>query len=161
MERTDTRGQLGTGKLTSIIVAFAVAGLVFAFLIPVAVNSMEGDRTQTLTQDTSVETEVNAVLNSTVTGTTDGADATVELNVSDGGVESKTINVGENATYTFDRGDVLVTVDSATSTDATLQYDYPRDFAYSDGARGIWGLVSLAIVLAGLLMFIGIGMKAT
>lgn len=159
MDRNRDRGQLTNSTFFKVIAAIAIGGLVFAFLIPVAINEMEGDVSETLTQDTSTERVVNSALNSTVTGTTDGSDATVELNATGDSAVSKTINVGNEKTYSFSRGDVVANVTEATSSNATVRYEYPREFAFSDGARSIWGLISLAIVLAGVLMFIGYGLR--
>jgi len=155
---TDDRAQVGGGPRTAImlVVGIVVAAIVGAVMVPVAINNLEGDETTTLTQDTDTTYEVDAQLNSTVTATTDGSSATVELNdTRTAGTTSNTINVGSNASYDLQGGTVTVTVDSATSTGATVTYEYPRDYSYSSGAQSLWGILGLVIVLAMFLLVLG------
>lgn len=161
MEQPNNRAQMGmTNGAVKAVIAIALAALLFAFLMPVALNAMEGTQDTTIEQEENVEYEVIAALNSTATDVSQtNSDVTVELNATGESTQSNTINDGENATYTFDRGDVTVTVDSiANDTHATLSYEYPRDFSYSDGARSLWGLVALSLVLAGILFFVSLGL---
>jgi len=155
---TDDRAQVGGGARSAVllIVGIVVASIVGAVMVPVAIDSIEGDETNTLTQDTSTVYEVDAELNSTVTATSDGSDATVELNdTRTAGTTSQTISVGSNATYDLQGGTVTVTVDSATTTGATVTYEYPRDYSYSSGAQSLWGILGLVIVLAMFLLVLG------
>jgi len=92
---------------------------------------------------------------------TDGTDATVELNdTRTAGTTSKTINVGSNATYALEGGDVVVTVDEAGTDYAIAQYDYARDYTFGSAAQGLWGLIGFALVLLILLFAIREAMSA-
>jgi cobalamin biosynthesis Mg chelatase CobN len=153
----DTNAQSTPRSAIILIVTIAVGIIVASVLIPVAIDEIEGDTTTTFTQDTSTTYEVNGELNSTVTATTDGSDATVELNdTRTAGTTSNTINVGSTTTYSLQGGDVNVTVDSATSSGATVTYEYAKDYAYSDGASSLWGILGLAIVLGVMLYVISL-----
>lgn len=155
---TDDRAQVGGSARTAVllVVSIVVAAIIGSVMVPVAIDSIEGDETTTLTQDTSTTYEVNGVLNSTVTATTDGASATVELNdTRTAGTTSNTVSVGSTTSYNLQGGTVNVTVDSATGTGATVTYDYPRDYAYSSGAQSLWGILGLVIVLAMFLLVLG------
>jgi len=142
----------------SLVVALLVVGLIGALLLPVAINEVTGNETVTINSSTSDEVEVNAVLNSTVTATTDGTNATIELNVSDGGSTTKTINQGSSATYSFDRGDVNVTVNQANSGSADVTYAHPKEFSFHDGARALWGILDIIIVLGLFLFVVGLAL---
>jgi uncharacterized protein (UPF0333 family) len=156
MGLTTDRAQASPRTAIMLIVGLVVASIVGAVMVPVAIDNIEGDQTNVLTQDTSTTYEVDARLNSTVTATTDGTDATIELNdTRTAGTTSNTINVGSSAEYELEGGTVNVTVDSATSTGATVTYEYPRDYSYSDGASALWGILGLTIVLGVFLLLIG------
>lgn len=152
-------------KAVALVVALTVFGLLAAFMLPVAINEIEGDTSVTLTQDESTEYEVNGALNSTVTGTTISTTdtATVELNdTRTSGTTSNTIDNGTTTDYDMNGGTVTVGVenvdDSPTPNQATVNYTYTKDYAYSSGASSIWGILSLAIVLAALLFTVKIAL---
>jgi len=150
-----------TGQATlavTIMVALAVVALIGGVLIPIGLNSINEDRTTELNQSVSDTYEIGA-FNSTVTATTSGTDATVELGYS-GETISNTVNVGSTQTYSFTDGSVDVTVVSAESSIATVNYTYSSDFGYSDGATSIWGILDLIVVLAVFMFVIGIALSA-
>lgn len=154
-DRAQARGAI------ALVVGIAVAAIIASVMFPVAINAIEGNETATLTQDTSTTYEVNGELESTVTATTDGSDATVELNdTRTAGTTSNTISVGSSQEYDLQGGTVDVTVDSATSTGATVTYEYDRDYAYSDGASSLWGILGLSIVLVVLLFLLSTARRA-
>lgn len=146
------RAQMSLGgsasKAVGLVVGLAVLALLAAFLMPVGLNALYADSTSTLNQNVSDTYEVNGQLESTVTAVTDGADATIELNdTRTAGTTSNTINVGSNATYSLSGGDVVVTVTEAGTDYAVAEYEYSRDYAFSDGAQGLWSIIGLALVL--------------
>lgn len=162
MNGLDNRGAVSAKAAVALVIAITVFSLLAALLLPVSIGAIEGDTTATLNQTTSTDYDVNGELVSTVTATTAGADATVELNdTRTSGTTSNTINEGDNATYSLDGGDVVVTVDEATAGYAVVSYEYSSDYDYSGAASSLWSVLALAIVLAALLYLIGIALSAT
>jgi Rieske Fe-S protein len=149
------RGQVNARRAVMLVVTLMVAGILGAFLLPPAIDSFEGDTETTLNISVGSTEEVNGELNATVDSTTAGTSATITLNQTDGNSVQKTVNVGSNETFAMDRGDVDVNVSEATSGYAVATYTYANDFAYSDGASSLWGLMGLALVLALFLMVLG------
>jgi hypothetical protein len=122
-----------------------------AFLLPVALGEMYDDVSVQKNITNQTTEDINGELNATVTNVDTGTNqATIEL-ATDNQTISNTIAVGNNKTYSFDRGDVNVTLDevkTANGSDhAIATYGYPRDFAFGAGASSLWGLAGLAIVL--------------
>lgn len=155
--RRDKRGQMGGAKeAVTLVIAISVLVLMAAFLIPVAIDEIEGDTEVTLTQENETLTEVNAELDSNASISSGSVDLTL---TSDGTSTTKTISSGAEATYTLDRGDVVAGVEStdvaASPSTATINYTYNRDFAFSDASRSIWTIIPLMIVLAVFLAVIG------
>lgn len=160
--QTDDRGQMSATKAVSLIVAISVFGILAAVLLPTAIDAIESDTETSITQDVDVTYEVDGELNSTVTAVTAGSDATVELNdTRTAGTTSNTINVGDNETYTLDGGDVDVGVESSSTgpDQAVVNYTYASDYSYSSGASSLWGLLGLAIVLAGILYAVALAIR--
>jgi len=152
MEQLDNRAQSalgGTAKtVVTLVVGIAVLALLSAFLAPIAINALEGDDATSLNQTVSTTYDINGELTSTVTAVTAGTDATVELNdTRTAGTTSKTINVGSNATYALDGGDVVVGVTEAQTGYALTDTEYARDYAFSSAASGLWALLGFALVL--------------
>lgn len=162
--KNDDRGAMTAKMAVGLVVTVTVVGLMAAFLLPVAINEIEGDTTTTLTQDVDTDYDVNAKLVSNVTAATSGTpdSATIELNdTRTAGTTSKTIDVGDNATYSLEGGDVDVGVESINAgTNATANYTYANDYAYGDGASSLWGVLGLAIVLAVFLYIVSVGLTA-
>lgn len=148
-----------TGKAVALVITLTVFALLGAVLAPVAINQIENPTNETIQQDTGETVELNGDLNTTLDSTTAGTSATYTLQTSDESI-TNTVNVGSNTTYSFNEGDVVVGVTESTSDNATAYYEYPKDFAYSDGASSLWGLLGLAIVLALMLYSIRQAMAA-
>lgn len=155
MKRT-ARGQASPKTAVAIVVVLSITAILGAFLMPVAINELEANETVTINQSVSSTEDVNSQLNTTLDsiGTSDPTDnATYTLQTSNQSV-TNTIENGSSATFSFDEGDVNVTlndVDSGTNS-AEASYEYPTDFGYSDGASALWGLLGLALVLGLFLM---------
>lgn len=153
---------MASKKAVTLVVTLAVTALLAAFLAPVAINQLEADASDTIRQDVGVTEEVNAELNTTldsVDGTADSATYTLQ---SEGQSITKTVDNGTTATYSFENGDVNVTVNDVNTGspgNAEATYAYDKDFAYSEGASSMWGLLGLAIVLALVLYLVGKGMS--
>jgi len=163
-EKLQNRAMVDAGTAVNLVVVLAVFGIIASIGLPIAIDAIEDDNVDTLTQDVSTTYEVNGELNTTVTAITDGADATVELNdTRTGTTTSKTINVGDNATYSLDGGDVDVGVESATSgtpDTAVVNYTYAPEYAYGSGASSIWNVLGLAIVLSAVLYAVFLGVRS-
>jgi cobalamin biosynthesis Mg chelatase CobN len=157
MNNSTGRGQTTAKKAVALVIGLVVVALLASYLMPIALDALNSDTSVTTNQTTSTETEINAELNSTVTATTAGTDATIEL-TSDNTTTSKTIAVGSNSTYSFDRGDVTVSVSEAQTGYAVATYDYPKDFSYSSGAQAMWGILGLIVILAVFLFVLGIAL---
>lgn len=165
---TDPRGAMSARTAVTLVVTLMVFGLIAAVTLPVAINAIEGDTTTTLTQDEGTAYEVNGALNATVTGTTVSTTdtATVELNdTRTSGTTSNTIDNGTTTDYDMNGGTVTVGVedvdDSPTPNQATVNYTYTSDYAYSSGASALWAVLGLVIVLAAFLYVISVGLQAT
>lgn len=153
-------------KAISLVVIVAVFGIVAAIGLPIAVNQLSGNTSTTIAQDVGTLEEVNADLNSTLNSVdTSGSpdNATYKLNTSNEDI-TKTIDNGSEATYSFEEGDVTVNVsdvNSGSPGNSTAKFTYPRDFAYSDSARALWGILGLALILAAFLYILSVGLRAT
>jgi len=156
--RKDNRGSTTADNAVKLVVGIALLGILAAFLLPVAVNAINGDTTTTIQQDTGTTVDVNGELNTTLDSVTAGTSATYTLE-SDGQSITNTVNVGSNTTYSFNRGDVVVTVTESNSGNATAEYEYAKDYAYSNGASALWGLLGLMLVLGVFLYVIGMALR--
>lgn len=167
MTATKDRGQMSASAAVTLVVGLMIFGVLAAVMLPVAIDQIEGDQTETLTQDNGTTYEVNSQLNSTVTSTTVGTTdtATIELNdTRTSGTTSNTIDNGTVTNYTmYDGQTVQVGLedvdDSPTPNQATVNYTYSNDYTYSDSGRSMWGLLGLAIVLSALLFVLSIALK--
>lgn len=146
-------------KAVAVVVALAVVGLLSAFLLPVAINEIEGTTNESINSSVGETAQVNGELNTTLDSVNANSNATYTLQ-SDGQSITKTIDEGANATYSFNRGDVVVTVTDAGSNYAVASYEYTKDYAYSDGASSLWGLLGLAMVLCVFMVLIRKAMSA-
>lgn len=150
--------------MVGVVLALVIAGVLIGYLLPIGINSVEQPETINQTQDVSTTYEIDAQLNSTVTAVSDGANATVELtDLSSSTTQSQTIDVGSTASYDLPGGTVNVTVNSATAGSpgtADLTYEVPNDFGWDGGAKSLFGLLPLFLVLVPLVVVVGWAMDA-
>lgn len=151
---TDDRAQAGSAKTAIVlIVSIVVATIVGAVMVPVAIDNIESDDSETFTQEVSTWYDVNGELESNVNSIdTTNSQATVELNdTRTSTTTTKTIGVGSTVSYELEGGTVNVTVDSiddtTTPNQSTVTYEFTKDYAYSSGASALWGILGLTIVL--------------
>jgi len=164
--RDDTRG-VSPNRALTLVVVISVAAIVGAFLLPVAVNELEGNTTSTVTLDvgnsTNPTTELNVTLDS-VNGTPDPSEATYTLNDTRTGTSTqKTIAVGSEKDYDLNGGTVTVNlteINTGSPGNATSDVIYPNEFSYSGSARSLWAVVPLALVLAFFMYLIYRGVNA-
>lgn len=161
----DGRGQTDVGNLAkfaiAVVIALTVAGLLAAVILPVALDEIEEDRTDTITQDVGTTENVTAVFDTTLDATDTGGDnATYTLDDTEGSSETNTVDNGTTTTFSLDSGDVDVTVDDVQSDSATATYTYSTTHGWSAGATGLWGILALVIVLTVFLFVLGVALKA-
>lgn len=149
-------------RAVSLAVGLAVMAIVASVMAPVAIDEIEGQDSVTLTTAETETDDVNGALNATLDDAVSGSPGHANYTLqTDSQSITKEIDNGTTATYSFTRGDVNVTVDNVVdATNATATYEYNRDFAFSDGARSLWGILGLAVVLAILLYLIGMALRA-
>jgi len=153
--QSDDQGQMAQGAV-ALVIALLMIGLMGSLLLPIGLDAITSDTEQTITQNTSETVEVNPELDATLDSVTDGTSATYTLNQSDGGEITKTVNLGANETFSFARGDVTVNLSSTTTDSATSTFAAPPEFSFGDGARAMWGILDVIIVLGLFLFLIGI-----
>jgi hypothetical protein len=150
--------------MVGVVIALVIAGVLVGYLLPIGINSVTQSETINQTQDVGTTYEIDAQLNSTVTSVSAGVNATVELyDESSGTAQSQIIDVGSTATYDLPGGDVNVTVNSASSGSpdtADLTYEVPNDFGWDDGAKSLFGLLPLFLVLVPLIVVVGWAMRS-
>lgn len=162
---THRRGQISAKMAITIVIVLAVTALVAGFLLPIALDTMNDDKTVSITQDNGTTEAVNPELDATLDDVSSGTPNTATYTLASGGESvTNTIDQGSSADFDFDRGTVTVTVDDttlATTDSATATYDYPRDFAYSGAARSMWGILGAIIVLCVVLFVLSYAMRKT
>lgn len=140
-------------KAVKIVVALLIGGLLAAFLLPIAIDPMVGDESQTLTQDTGDTDTLQADLNVTLDSTdTTGDNATYTVST-DAASTSATVDNGTSTTVTVDGTDVTISPEDINSGSATTQYEYPTTYGWTGGAGSMWLVLPLLLVLAIFLFF--------
>lgn len=146
-------------KAVTLVVALLVAGLLSSFLLPVAIDAMVDDETQTITQNTSEtvtlsEPDLNATLDSTDT-TGDNATYTIAAGNSS---TTTTVDNGTNTTVTVDGTDVTIAPQDINTGDATTEYTYPTTYGWGNGAGAMWAIIPLMLVLAIFIYFVKVAL---
>lgn len=160
---TDDRGQMGASNVAkvalAIVIGLAVTALVAGLLVPIGINELNDDQTQTVTQSTGDTENLTASLDATLDSVDTGGDnATYTL--SDGSsTATNTVDNGTTTTFSLDGGSVDVSPQDVSSGQATTTYSYAKDFGWSSGGSAMWGLLDMVIVLAVFLMVLGIAIK--
>lgn len=105
-------------------------------------------------------------LTGNLTGTLDSVDdtaGTATVTVEDTDInESQTVTVdeGSNETATIGGEDIVVTAETVNTDSASLTYEWPQDYGWSDGASSIFGILDLIVVLTAFLIMIGLAMRS-
>lgn len=148
--------QKGVGMTVGIL----VVGILVAFTLPLAINGMNDPESQTYTQNVSDTVEIGAQLEATL-DSTDNANGTATVTLNDtkaGSTSTVTVSEGQNQTVAMPDGDVTVYNKNVTTSDATLQYDRPKDYNWDKSSSNMFGLLPLFFVLSIVLYVVG---KAT
>lgn len=146
-----------------MVVGILVVAIMFSYLLPVAIDGMTEDETNTLNMSVAGNSqEVTANLEANLTEidqTADPDEIHVDLNDTSPSGNSATLNdigVGSNKTATMTDGDVTVhNVEVHDSGNASVRFSYPQDYGWSDGSSSLWGLIPLMVVMTALLLVIG------
>lgn len=148
-----------SGKAVTLVVGLFVAGIMAAFLLPVAIAPMTDGETATATLDTNESIELQPDLTATLDSVDDTADsATYTINAS-GSTSTVTVDNGTNTTTTVDGADVTIEVTDVTSTNATAEFTSPTSYGWGSGASAMWGILPVLVVLAAFLFFVGLAMR--
>lgn len=143
-------------QATTLIVGLFVAGIMAAFLLPVAIGPMTDGETQTATIDVGNSTELQPNMTATldsVDTTASPSTATYTIDAS-GQTQTVTVANGENTTVTVDGADVTVAVTDVQTGQATADFTSPTEYAWGDGASALWGILPVLVVLAVFLFFV-------
>lgn len=159
-----------TGGVILAIVGLSVAAIITAFVLPVALDNIEGPENATdINQSVGEDYELAGQLNSTLTGVTSGTPDTATYNVTiydnTSDRESQTVTVDESdtstSTVTLDGNDVVINATDVTTADggySDATYQYPPDAGWSSGASSVWGVLGLALVLGVMVFVVGVAM---
>lgn len=146
-------------KAVTLVVALTVGAIVAAVVLPVGISALVEDGETTATQDVGETVEVVG----NVEGTLDSIDtgtATVTLNnTATGSSDTVSVDEGQNATATIDGESFTVTGETVNTDNATIAYEYPKTFGFSDGAESMWNVLDVMIVLGVFLTFIGLALR--
>lgn len=139
---------------TKLIVGVFVAGIMAAFLLPIAIGAVAGPDELTATQDVSETIELKPGLNATVDSVDTTADSATYTVTADGDTATQSVSVGSNATVTVDGADVTISPDSVSTGNATTTYEYPKTYGWGGGASALWTIIPVILVLAVFLYFV-------
>lgn len=147
-----------SSKAVTLVVGLFVAGIMAAFLLPVAIGPMTDGETQTATIEVGNSTELQPDMTATLDSVDTTADsATYTINAS-GSTSTVTVDNGTNTTTTVDGADVTIAVTDVSSGQATAEFTSPTDYGWGSGAGALWGILPVLIVLAVFLYFVGMAL---
>lgn len=142
-------------KGVALAVTVLVVGILAAFLLPISIDTMNSPDNVELNQSVGNEQEVTANLNAEVTNIdSTNNDIDVTLRDTKAGVNKSVANlsVGSNATLSMPDGDVTITNNEQGTDYALVNYEHPKDYGWSNGSQGLWGIIPMFFVLAILLL---------
>lgn len=142
-------------KAVGLVVALMVAGLMAAFLLPVAIGAISGPEVATATLDVGNSTELQPDMTATLDSvtTTSPNSATYTVNAS-GSTSTVTVENGTSSTVTVDGADVTISVTDVATGQATAEFESPKTYSWGDGAAALWAIIPVMIVLAVFLFFV-------
>jgi len=150
--------KLNPDKATTIALGFVIVVIMFAFLIPIAISEVEGPEEFTVDQNESQTVLLQPTLNATLD---DVDDANDEVDVTFGDTETNEtvsvtgVAVGANKTATIGGETVRVNNTANINTSAaTLTYESPESYSWSEGAASIYGIYGLMLVLVAFMLII-------
>lgn len=148
-----------------IVVALTVMMLLAAFLLPVAISSVNAEETVTLSVSEGQTQSVTHDLNVTGYNISDSSNTAVynlTKELEDGGVEDGTLDfsgapVGATANITFQDGDEYTAVFQGYESEdtTTLEFNYAQETTWDGGAAAIWGIIPLIAIVVVFLTIVG------
>ena len=145
-------------RAVGLVTTLFVAAIMGAFLFPLAIGEMSGPEEQTVTLETGETVELQPGLNLTLDSTTDATNASYTVSANND-TASTTVNVGANASVTVDGEEVTIGVTEATISGATAEVDYPATYGWGGGARALWAIIPVILVLALFLWFVFVAVR--
>lgn len=146
--------------VVALVVGLTIAALIAAFVLPVGIQVLTDDSTQTATQEETDTVVLSGPLEATVT-TIDAGDVTVEVEDTEtSSSDTVTVSEGQTETAIVEGEEIGVTAKNVGDTTADMEYTYPTTYGWGDGASSLWNILDIIVVLAVFLMFIGIAMAA-
>lgn len=143
----------------TLVVGIFVAGLMAAFLIPVAIAPMTGGETQTATLDVGNSTELQPNMTATLDSVDTTADSATYSVDASGDSATTTVDNGSNSTVTVDGADVTIGVTDVNTGEATAQFTSPTTYGWGGSTTALWGVLPVLVVLAVFLFFVGMAMR--
>lgn len=142
-------------KGVALAVTVLVVGILSAFLLPISIDTMNAPDNTELNQSVGNSAEVTANLNAEVTNidsTNNDIDVTLRDTKSDVNKSVTNLSVGANTTVAMPDGDVTIENKEQGTDYAIVGYEYPKDYGWSNGSQGLWGIIPMFFVLAILLL---------
>lgn len=164
-QRPQDRAQADAGRMSRIAISFVlallVAALVAAVVLPIGINAVVDDRSETVLNQSNDSTEaITPVLDAALEETNADTNATYNLTVGDDSV-TNTIAEGSDADYSLNGQTVNVNVSNVEADNASATFEYPVELGWSSGTQSMWGILDVVIVLAVFLFVFGIALAAT
>ena len=146
-------------KGVGAIVALFVAGLLVAFLLPIAVGAIAGPDTATYEQEETETVTLTGDLEATLDSTDDTEETATYTVSNDEGSDTVTVDLGATETATIGDTEVDVTLDTVTASSATTTYEYPTTYGWGDAVTSLWVILPLIVVLVPFLYFVRIALS--
>lgn len=151
----------------SLAVAVLVVAIMVAVTMPVALNNLSEPASTSFTGVSEGNTvDVAAGLNATldnVTNSTSPSTINVTVTDTDTGSTSSVTNLdeGNSSTVTLEGEDINVTNDNVSDgSTADFTVAYPIGYGWGSGAKSMFDLIPLFLMLAIVIFFVGIAMRA-
>ena len=129
-----------------------------AFLMPIAIGAVTAPDTVELTQtegDTNtLQGDLQVTLDDAV------ADTNATYTVTEGTAsDTVTVTEGSTVTATVDGTEVDISLSSATATEATSTFEWPKTYGWGSAAGSIWVILPILMVLAIFLFFTSLALS--
>lgn len=161
----DNRANSSAFSAVALVVALMVGAIVAAFMLPIGIDALVEDSSTSVTQNQGETVNVTANLNSTLDDVDDTQnEINVTLRDSDSGETQTLQNIaeGSNKSTTINGETVTVANDNVSdATTADITYEYPPEYGWGSGAKSLWAILDVIIVLAMFLMFIAVALGAS
>ena len=145
------------------VLAVAIAGILIGYVFPIGLDAMNTQPTNNITQDVNQDYTVTAEVVSNVTGvSSSGANITLNDTETTESASYTDVSAGTNKTVNWQGGTItleVISVDTSEDT-ATVKYDYPSDYGWSDGESSLYDILPIFVVLVPLGVLAGLVMRS-